>query len=216
MIIDRHVYPHKATGKWVASVSLLGKQHHLGLFGDARTAGVAATKFRDQNNIEHDPTAPVMARIEYVAGFLVWKQHGLGHQSGDIVGYVDRRSGYRCLRVSGGKLYIHRITWELLRGKIPDGLEIDHINGDRSDNRIDNLRVVNRALNQRNKCRRSNTATVFPGVTPTASGRYSVRYTVDGVTTYIGSFDSADQAIAARRAATSGHGFHANHGRDSA
>ncbi len=50
-----------------------------------------------------------------------------------------------------GKIYkTHRIIYEMLKGEIPKGLEIDHINRIRDDNRIENLRLVTRQQNQWN------------------------------------------------------------------
>lgn len=55
------------------------------------------------------------------------------------------------ISVSGVKRWrlVHRIVWETHRGPIPEGMEIDHINGDKADNRISNLRVVTHGDNLR-------------------------------------------------------------------
>lgn len=52
----------------------------------------------------------------------------------------------------------------MLFGKIPNGCQIDHINGDRSDNRPDNLRIVTHAENGRNQCLRKTNTTGKMGV----------------------------------------------------
>lgn len=88
-------------------------------------------------------------------------------QHGDLIWKVERRSrkvkgteaghlnanGYIQVKL-GEKLYrAHRIAWELYHGKeIPEGMVIDHINGDRSDNRIYNLRCVTHSENAQNQC----------------------------------------------------------------
>ena len=46
--------------------------------------------------------------------------------------------------------YIHQLVWETFVGEIPEGLEIDHIDTDKTNNRLDNLRVTDRAGNMRN------------------------------------------------------------------
>ena len=48
-------------------------------------------------------------------------------------------------------LYYHRLVWLLVNGGIPEGKELDHINGDRIDNRLDNLRLVDHRGNQQNQ-----------------------------------------------------------------
>jgi hypothetical protein len=50
-----------------------------------------------------------------------------------------------------GNNLAHRLIWEYVNGPIPDGLFIDHINGIRNDNRIDNLRLVTTAENSQNR-----------------------------------------------------------------
>jgi hypothetical protein len=60
------------------------------------------------------------------------------------------KDGYLQLWMDGRKVMLHRAIWEHVNGPIPDGQEIDHINGNRQDNRIGNLRLVTRKQNQEN------------------------------------------------------------------
>lgn len=65
----------------------------------------------------------------------------------------DRRynaDGYVLIMVGGKQVREHRFVWEQAYGPIPPGVEIDHINGVRDDNRIENLRLVTHAQNNRN------------------------------------------------------------------
>lgn len=80
------------------------------------------------------------------------------------VGTSNRRkdTAYAVLCIDGKKVYAHRAAWMLVHGDIPDGLVIDHINGDGQDNRLSNLRAVTKALNQRN--RRSSRGGALHGV----------------------------------------------------
>ena len=61
--------------------------------------------------------------------------------------------------------YMHRWIWEQLMGPIPAGWEIDHINGVRTDNRIDNLRCIPKAANMKNRAVSSNNTSGVLGVT---------------------------------------------------
>ena len=71
---------------------------------------------------------------------------------GDANGYIVVRKGRKMVK-------LHRLIWEHAHGPIPGKLQVDHINGVRSDNRIENLRLVSPDENMRNKkCYSSNTS----------------------------------------------------------
>jgi len=59
--------------------------------------------------------------------------------------------GYVHLRVGNTFKLAHRLIWEYVNGPIPRGMWIDHINGDKSDNRITNLRLATPAQNAQNR-----------------------------------------------------------------
>lgn len=61
------------------------------------------------------------------------------------------KNGYHCVTISGVYGTVHRAVWELEYGPIPKGLFIDHINRNRHDNRIENLRLVTPLENTQNK-----------------------------------------------------------------
>lgn len=69
---------------------------------------------------------------------------------GDIAGTVGKR-GYWVVEVNRKKTPVHRIIWEILYGPIPNGMVIDHINGIKSDNAINNLRCITVVNNNRNR-----------------------------------------------------------------
>lgn len=98
----------------------------------------------------------------------------------------------------------HRVIWKMMTGIDPD--IIDHINGVRNDNRFENLRDVDETANHRNR-RISKNST---------SGALGVSFTkrIQKWTAYItlGSFDTKEEAVAARKAAEKFLGFHENHG----
>ncbi len=53
-------------------------------------------------------------------------------------------------KINGKSYYVHRLLWEEAHGPIPDGMMVDHINGDPKDNRLENLRCVTRGQNKHN------------------------------------------------------------------
>lgn len=75
---------------------------------------------------------------------------------------VDNGSGYRVISIKGVRYKFHRIVWKLAYGTEPE--YIDHINHDRSDNRIENLRFATREENSRHQVVPKNNTTGFIGV----------------------------------------------------
>lgn len=84
-------------------------------------------------------------------GLFVWKiKPRPSSRLGDTAGHVSKFSGYVCIGYQGRHYYAHRLAWLHVNGCLPSGM-IDHINGDKSDNRIANLRDVSRSVNGQNQ-----------------------------------------------------------------
>ncbi|WP_312284941.1 HNH endonuclease [Yokenella regensburgei] len=79
---------------------------------------------------------------------------------GACAGTLDK-DGYWSVQLKGKKYYAHRIVWALVNGVIPCGYFIDHIDGDRANNYIINLRLATRAQNGQN-ARKSLTQSTLP------------------------------------------------------
>lgn len=120
--------------------------------------------------------------------------------------------GYCKIRIGGKRLQAHRVAWYMYYQEWPT-LDIDHINGDKTDNRFLNLREVTRAQNALNRRRNANNKTGIMGVFLIASKRrWGARIGVNGVNTYLGSFETFEGAVARRKAAEIEYGYHPNHG----
>lgn len=124
-------------------------------------------------------------------------------------------TGHIAVGIFYGKYLAHRIIWEMVNGYIPDGMEIDHINGKRDDNRLSNLRLVTRRENMRNRKRHSNNTSGYIGVgVHKKSGKFQSRvYDLNGLRKHLGLFDTAEEAHQAYLIATQSLGYHENHGR---
>jgi hypothetical protein len=134
------------------------------------------------------------------------------HAGKPAVTYSDKK-GYCRGHIGGQMLYAHRIAWAITYGYWPPGF-IDHINGDRADNRISNLRVVDKAGNMRNQRPRPGSISGVHGVIWNRKhSRWYARISVDAKPIHLGSFENKEDAIAARKAAETKYGYHPNHGR---
>ena len=149
-------------------------------------------------------------------GKIIWKKRrpGRASKAGKEAGTISKaRPGcpYRVLSLFRKKLYAHRVAWMLTHGEIPDGLCIDHIDGDGLNNRIENLRLVTRTENQRNSKVPSNNSSGHMNVQHYAKG-----FLVQVAGKYIGYYKDITKAMSARDKAYKDMGFHPNHGRKSA
>lgn len=114
---------------------------------------------------------------------------------GDIAGTVAR-NGYVQIQVAGGLHYAHRLAWLYVTGTFP-AHQIDHINGDRSDNRWGNLRDATLSLNQQNRKRaKAGSKSGLLGVSE-SFGKWEGRIFVDGKQIRLGRFDTPNEAHAA-------------------
>ena len=123
------------------------------------------------------------------------------------------KNGYRCTRLCGVLLYAHRTAFAIMMGAWPEA-QVDHIDGDRENNRWCNLRPATQAINSCNSAMRSDNSSGIVGVSfDGRRGRWVAQGRFGGRQFNLGRFASADEAVAARRAFEREHGFHPNHGR---
>lgn len=116
-------------------------------------------------------------------GHFVWKRATPRGRPGAIAGRVS--NGYRSIRVDGVLYYAHHLAWVWANGYKPSIL--DHINGDRADNRLSNLREATPA---QNACNRSKTGFYWHK----AANKWCVEIAADGVKYYLGLFADREAA----------------------
>lgn len=106
----------------------------------------------------------------------------------------------------------HRVIWALLYGKWPD--QIDHIDHNGANNRIENLRDVGQSENMKNQPLHKRNTTGTAGVCwHKVCRKWAVQITVGNKHLHLGVFDLKADAVARRKAAEIEHGYHPNHGR---
>ena len=158
-------------------------------------------------------------RYEPETGHLYWRE--CAAMSAQWNGrYADKPAftsvngmGYRTGRLNRQQFQAHRVIWAIANGEWPDD-EIDHINGDRADNRLHNLRAVDRRGNMTNLALRTDNTSGVAGVYWARDrGKWAAQINDGTKMKSLGRFESFDAAVAARKAAEAEIGFHPNHGR---
>ncbi|MGM8463013.1 HNH endonuclease [Enterobacter cloacae] len=122
-------------------------------------------------------------------------------------------SGYAYIKVDRVKYSAHRLAWLYVHGSMPEE-QIDHVNNNRSDNRISNLRLASRSQNMMNQYVRKDSISGVKGVGwDKKMQSWRARCQVGGKRVVIGWFDSVEEAEESLRVYREQyHGEFANHG----
>jgi hypothetical protein len=128
--------------------------------------------------------------------------------------FCVRKDGYFFCMIKNATVYLHRALWILNNGPIPAEKQIDHIDGDPSNNVIDNLRICTKAENCQNvRIRKDNTSGVKGVFWDKSSQSWRASVWKDKKKCDLGRFKSLDEAKLCMEAARSVvHGNFANHG----
>lgn len=204
--------------------------HGLGVFGD-RPIRAACLKWSAMDSRHMLDVVPVVdivflmnaastqaIRDEFsrllsydpATGGFRWKVKRQGTRIDKLAGGYDSR-GYLKIRIDGVEYLAHRIAWLLIHGAWPN--QIDHVNRNKSDNRIENLRDVNGSNNQWNKAVSSKNSTGTKGVCfDRKRGKWMALVSANGKRINLGRFDDESSAVAAvRRKREEMHGTFACH-----
>ena len=142
-------------------------------------------------------------RIEFEKSFFFKKDTGefIRKSTGKIAGGMNG-SGYISLQFGWKRYRVHHIVWFLEKNEWPELL--DHINGNRSDNRLSNLRIANRSQNTANSKLRKDNKIGFKGVSKHTKGhKYGARIRVNGIGIHLGYFHTPELAHKAYLSAAS-------------
>lgn len=147
-------------------------------------------------------------------GFFFWRK------SGKKAGCLDKSNLYVKIRVNYHIYYAHRLVFLYMNGNFPSH-QVDHINGNRSDNRYKNLRYANNCINQKNMKLAKTNKTGLSGVC-TFSPKYCngliyFKSRIYHENRVVNLYDGPDffEACARRKSAENKYGYHVNHGRKS-
>lgn len=153
-------------------------------------------------------------RLHYdqTTGIFTWIKSKRTTLIGTVAGGMSRPDGYIRISIKYKPYFAHKLAWLYVNGVWPSE-QLDHINHDKTDNRIDNLREVSHRENHLNQPLSKNSTTGLHGVSfHKRANKYEARIKVGGKSLYLGSFKTANEAYAARKNADSKYGFHPNHG----
>lgn len=121
------------------------------------------------------------------------------------------KKGYKVGAIYNKSQKAHRVIWCMVFGYEP--VQIDHINGIKSDNRMINMREVVNAENHKNRGIQVNNTSGVSGVHwSKKENRWIARIAIDGKEKRLGAFITFDDAVAIRRNAEKEQGYHVNHG----
>lgn len=166
--------------------------------------------------IDYDQSTGVLTwRKRDAAMFATRRGHSIWNAkyAGGPALNCDDGKGYRHGRIFRKHMFAHRAAWMIAYGEMPPA-RIDHINGNKSDNRIENLRAVTNAENGRNAKRSSSNKSGVTGVCwVKRQGKFLAYIGSQESRVYLGTFPDLPSAAAARRAAEVERGYHKNHGR---
>jgi hypothetical protein len=133
-------------------------------------------------------------------GVFIWKvSKGRLCKKGNTAGSTDSW-GHLQICINGRKRLAHRLAWLYVYGTEPKQ-QIDHIDGNKQNNSISNLRDVTQTTNQQNRTRaRKDSSTGFMGVSKTGS-KYQASIKANKKTFYLGMFKTAQDAFDAYKKA---------------
>lgn len=151
--------------------------------------------------IAHDALLALLRYDPETGRFIRLVKRG-SERVGTVAGTVNK-NGYCQVQVEGRLHRAHRLAWFYMTGEWPEA-DVDHVNGDRLDNRWKNLREATRSQNNANR-----RATIDKGLKGTSynirRGRWMAKINVNHQQIYLGYFDTAEEAHAAYVAAARLH-----------
>ncbi|HGW3055140.1 TPA: HNH endonuclease signature motif containing protein [Klebsiella pneumoniae] len=137
--------------------------------------------------LKYDPETGEFSRIRVI---------GHRFKVGDKAGTVNKQ-GYVRIMMFGMGFQAHRLAFYFMTGELPPGdLEVDHINGNRSDNKWSNLRLVTHAVNMQNSRKPKHNTSGHPGILQNKkTGKWAARISVSGRMIQLGEFLDKQEAI---------------------
>lgn len=152
--------------------------------------------------------------FKYEDGFLYWSKTNSNRATkGAKAGYVSKTDGYIYVRLNKERFSAHRLIWKIIYKEDPKG-QIDHIDGNKLNNNIENLRIVTNSENARNsKINKKNKSGVTGVSFCNKTNKWLASIRVNYIKKNLGLYKKKEDAIKARKIAEKEFLFHENHGK---
>jgi len=161
-----------------------------------------------KSRLHYDPETGIFTWLDRPDKPAHWRSRYPGTEAGTL-----HKFGYRGISISKKRYYAHRLAWLYVYGYTPK--EIDHIDGDPSNNKLCNLRSADRNINMKNLRRNSVNKSGKTGVCWDKSrGKWMAYINVDGKRVKSKRFANRTDADLFRDWLSQKYDFHDNHGRD--
>ena len=154
-----------------------------------------------------------LLRYDKETGQFYWRVRSnskveAGCQAGTVA-----KEGHIVISIDSKKYYAHRLVWLYCYGHFPSE-QIDHINHNKIDNRLFNLREVSHLENDRNHPKQRNNTSGVTGVCwDKHANKWIAQIQVNGKMNHLGLFSNFNEAVKVRKEAELKYGFHENHGK---
>lgn len=156
-----------------------------------------------KNSIVYDP----------IEGTFTRNQNAAKNRGQQFLLKPDKYTKYHATLVKGRTVTAQQIAWILMTGELPLNF-IDHKDGNKSNNKWDNLREVTESENSRNQKLNINNKSGCMGVLQTKYKTYQVSIANnENKSVFLGTFKTYEEAVKVRKEAERKYGYHANHGR---
>lgn len=190
-----HQLVHRLIWVWVHGAWPQKQIEHIN--GDRTDNRIANLRLRNPSQRKELTPERLKEALQYEreTGLFRWCSTTRATKAGEVAGSI-RVLGYRSIMIDGISYYAHRLAWFLEHGEWPKH-HVDHINGDRADNRIENLRDVTVSQNSHNTSKLGpRNTTGFRGVAKYRD-KFIAQMNIDGFAEAISMHDTPEEAAEA-------------------
>jgi len=126
---------------------------------------------------------------------LVWRVNkGPRAQKGSSAGCLNKKTGYYYVRIDN-KLYLaHRLIWYIFYGEDPGEFQIDHVDRNRTNNDIENLRKATQTQQNQNSSKKKNNKSGYKGVRRHTKGKWHAYIKINEKQVSLGYYDKREEA----------------------